>query len=263
MKIVNKESVIYKRRIIQIYEGSKYGEFIAEKLGTYFDINKLNEIPKEELYEKLPQTVKKNLSPYTNYPFMEIDYSFKNFKFPPQHPIEGLIYCCSDYNDEYYMPINEFHNYSLKLKESAFIEMCAHLGAKEIILMEEEINGEKTELNLELNVWVIKAKAEYNESKSTESKSAFSYRFPKPEEFNINKYDSKWVESEPTWNTLQNLRINNDLESYVAEFSYSDEMGITASLAAKLFKFGLEIGGSFNEIKKTQRKYHITFWNRN
>ncbi|MGM0946660.1 MAG: hypothetical protein ACQEW9_15895 [Bacteroidota bacterium] len=263
MEIITKDAVVYKRRIIQIFEGSKYEEFLTETVGSIFPYSEIKKIPKRDFYENLPISLKKKLRPIIKYPFVEIDYAFNNFKFPPQHPIEGLIYCCSDFESNYYMPLNEFHSYSLKLKESAFIEMCAHLGAKEIVLIDENINDKKTDLNLNLNLLKFKAGANYSENETSQINSNFIFRFPKPKCFKNENYENNWIESEPSWNTLQKLRINNDLKEYVADFSYTDEMGITASLAAKIVSFGLEIGGSFKEIKKVNRKYSVTFWEKN
>ena len=63
-----------------------------------------------------------------NVNFGEIDYCINNFKFPPQHPQKGIVYSCCDYEPDFYIPVSSFHQHTLQLKESAFIEMCAHLG---------------------------------------------------------------------------------------------------------------------------------------
>lgn len=197
--------------------------------------------------------------------FGEIDYCYENFRFPPQHPQRGIIYSCPDYESDYYIPIAKFHEHSLKLKESAFIEMCAHLGAKEILLIDEVINGVKTEINIDVKgvpskVGNIDGKIQNNYHSDNEEKSKFSITFPKPLSLNKTEFKSKWIDTEPRWKTIQKTRIENNTDKINAEFSYTDEMGIDTKLSVKLGEKGLNIGGKFNKIKEVNRKYQVTFW---
>lgn len=194
--------------------------------------------------------------------FGEIDYCYDNFRFAAQHPQKGIVYSCSDYESDYYIPLSDFHKHSFKLKESAFIEMCAHLGAKEIILVEEVIDNTKTELNIDakgMDKVNGKFGAEYNSN--YENKSKIKITFPKPENLNKTEYKSKWLDTEPTWKTLQKVRLENNAEHFNAEFSYKDDMGINSNLALELGSKGLNIGGSFNEMQRVERKYIVDFWN--
>lgn len=71
------------------------------------------------------------------------------------------------------------------------------------------------------------------------------------------------MNGEPTWNTLQKIRLEKDVNNYTAEFSYVDEMGINADVAGSLNGIGLNIGGSFEEIKKKKYKFEVEFWQKN
>jgi hypothetical protein len=201
----------------------------------------------------------------SNIGFGEIDYCFDNFRFPPQHPQRGIVYSCPDYESDYYIPISNFHEYSLKLKESAFNEMCAHLGAKEIILTEEIIDDKKTNINVEANgvptqVGEIDAKLDVNHNKKTTTGTKKRILLSKPKKFNNTKYESKWIDSEPTWRSLQKMRLDNKLNRYTVEFNYADEMGINSNLSIGLRDKGLKIGGEFKKMKNVKREYDIIFW---
>lgn len=188
----------------------------------------------------------------------EIDYCAENFRFPPQHPVNGVVYACPDYQPEYYVPIANFHEYAFQLKMGAFIEMCSSLGAKKCSIVFAEENGK--ELNFDGSVNAIdenKLKATFK--KSSSQSFASDYEFPKPNQ--IVQFDSPWIETEPSWSSVQRIRLKNGITRSRIEFNYSDEMGITSQIAGKLSKAGINLGGSFNEIKKTKLIYEVEFWN--
>jgi len=59
---------------------------------------------------------------------------------------------------------------------------------------------------------------------------------------------------------MNNLRRNNHLKEIGAEFSCVDDMGINASFTARLGPFGINIGGSFQEMTKIRLSYNVIFW---
>lgn len=260
MKIIKKETPIYNRRIILIDEETKNPTILNWKqIGI--------DLISFGVGVKIPSNSKNFSENYLNNStsFGEIEYCNNNFKFPPQHPQKGIVYSCPDFESDFYIPISTFHQHSLKLKESAFIEMCAHLGAKEILLIEETEDDIKVKTdtkadNIPSQNGNISAsmKTEYKSNQTNSEKIRFS--FPKPPKHNSTPYKSRWIESEPTWRTLQKVRLENKVQEYSAELNYTDEMGITIDLAAKINKMGLNIGGSFNKIKRIERTYKVHFW---
>jgi hypothetical protein len=76
----------------------------------------------------------------------------------------------------------------------------------------------------------------------------------------IKEYDSPWMATEPTWVAMYNMRRNNKLTVYEAEFHYTEDMGITDSVAAEIDKMGVNLGGSFESIKRERLKYKVIFW---
>jgi hypothetical protein len=259
MKIIKKETPIYNRRIILIDDEAKNTNFNWKQFGIdFFSFGSYLKVAYKSI--NFSENYLHNLTG-----FGEIDYCNNNFKFPPQHPQKGIVYSCPDFESDFYIPISNFHQHSLKLKESAFIEMCAHLGAKEIVLIEETQDDVK--IKIDTNVDNIPSQngnlsggfeKEYKSSQTNSGKISFS--FPKPSKHNSTLYESKWIETEPTWRTLQKVRLENKVAEYSAELNYTDEMGITINLASKINKMGFNIGGNFNKIKKIERKYKVLFW---
>lgn len=258
MKKIKRDTPIYNRRIILIDEEKNNPKINWSKLIGDSLTSPLLAVTKS-LYDN--DTYLNNSTA-----FGEIDYCNNNFKFPPQHPQKGVVYSCPDFESDFYIPIANFHQHALKLKENAFIEMCAHLGAKEIILMEEIVDNVKINLDAKANniptqngtvTGGIKGGFEKNEFKGYN----VSYKIPKPSKHNFKPYENKWIETEPDWRTLQKVRIENNVSEYSTGLNYTDEMGINLEVAGNLSKIGLNIGGDFNKIKKVERKYKILFWN--
>src|SRR5690606_32153979 len=71
----------------------------------------------------------------------EIGEAREKFRFPVNHPIDGVMYSCSDLEPDLYVPVAGFHDYMYQARLNAFIEMCGGLGAKEIKILYAEENG--------------------------------------------------------------------------------------------------------------------------
>ena len=193
----------------------------------------------------------------------EIDYCAENFNFPPQHPANEVVYTCPDYQSDYYLPIASFHEYTFQLKMSAFMEMCSSLGARNISLIYAEENGKDLNINVGANGIPSQfGKVDFDNKTNANSKSDNAFNltasFPKPKE--IKEFTSKWISTEPTWVSMQRIRLSNGFDETEVEFNYSDEMGIDSSLVAKLNGMGVNIGGKFKEITKRKLKYKVNFW---
>jgi hypothetical protein len=70
------------------------------------------------------------------------------------------------------------------------------------------------------------------------------------------------MNGEPTWGVMQRLRFERNLERYRAEFSYFDDMGIDANVAAKIAGVGLNIGGEFKQMHQRKWIFDVEFWPR-
>jgi hypothetical protein len=261
------------RRIIIIGSKSTYQELIDRQnedpvkefakqilLGALDPFNLFN---LEKDIKDIKKILPKNSGKLPDYPVYDIDQVKEYFKFPPQHPITNTAYAMCDVVPDIYIPLNNFHNYFQEQKHASFIKLCASLGAKEVFLESAEINNKAygfnadTDIPTELGMLGLNANVGIKKDNSYNGKLSFTFSEKNKE---IKEYDSPWINTEPTWENMADMRKNNYIETFKAEYRYIDDMGITANLSAKLNGMGINIGGSFNEIKKIILKYHVIFW---
>lgn len=197
-------------------------------------------------------------------PTLELAMARKKFKFPHQHPIDGVMYGCCDFEPDLYLPLAGFHDHFYETKMNAFVELCSSLNAKEIQIMYAEENGEDITSKFKgTNIPTPKGMADVGgdvsyHSKTSDDTSIF-YSFGQPTK-PLREFKSSWMNSEPSWKTLQKVRIEGDAEKFTANFNHIDEMGITADLAAGLNKMGINIGGTYSKLTKRRFKFQVEFW---
>lgn len=197
------------------------------------------------------------------YPVVNINSIPSELNFPPQHPVDGVLYASCDFDPKRYVPFYDFHRKIKEAKVSAFIKMCADLGAKYCKVLYAEEDGKDISENLKLNNIPTNAgNLNIQQSASFSSQYNFSnsyeYSFNKP--IAIKESKSIWLNSEPSWRNLQEMRLKNNVSICKGEFTYLDEMGITGDLAVSLVNTGLNLGGEFRKIVKTIYKFEVVFW---
>lgn len=200
------------------------------------------------------------------YPIYNIDEARKSFKFPPSHPQNGIVYATSEIDDLLYVPLSSFHKYMYESKMASFTELCASLGAKncKILYAEEndiDITSKLKLQNIPTSSGVLNSDFDFGYNKKNSQDADIFFSFPKQN--SIKEYDNVWMNGEPTWKTLQKLRLENDVEKYTTEFNYSDDLGVTADIANSLNGIGFNIGGTFQKLKKTRYKFEVEFWPKN
>jgi hypothetical protein len=178
-----------------------------------------------------------------------------NYRFPPNHPIKDTAYALCYLIPDLYIPISNFHNYFQEMKHAAFVQLCASLGAKEIIVNDIEIDNKKLDLNGSMPETISRFGLKHD--KNHELKIAYTFSEGNKE---IKDYDSPWIDTEPTWKAMIELRKQNYLKTFDCEYNYTDDFGINANLKTKIQAFDINIGGNFNAMKKTIIKYNVKFW---
>lgn len=199
-----------------------------------------------------------------NPPALEINTARRKFKFPLQHPIDGVMYSSCDVQPDLYFPLAGFHDYFFESKVNALIELCSSLNAKEIkVIYAEEDSIDVTTKFKGKNIPTPKGLGNIGVDTSftsaQSSEGDIFYSFGKPTK-DIMEFQSPWLETEPSWITLQNVRLNGDAEHHIVNFSQTDEVGITADLAADLNQIGVNIGGTYNKLVKRKFKFQVEFW---
>jgi len=152
----------------------------------------------------------------------------KLFRFPPNHPIVNTAYAMAEVYPDHYVQLSEFHEYFKQTKHAAFIELCASLGAKEICIEKAELNNQNLDINSDIKTPLASLGLGINirQNKETGEKVAFKFS---DENKGIKEYDSPWINAEPSWRSMNNLRRKNHLQEIGAEFTYVDDMGINAN----------------------------------
>lgn len=197
-------------------------------------------------------------------PAVNLEDATKHFKFPPQHPQNGVAYACCGIDDKYYYPLANFHEYVNEKKQSAFIELCSSLNASEIILTSYEENGKKFEgsamiKKIPSKVGFIDISKNLDYKNTSSKQELVFYKFNQPKK-NIYFYDNPWIESVPSWDTLRKIRLENSLDLYQTQLDFTDDMGVNANIISKLDKTDISIGGNYNKMKKRKYNLKVTFW---
>ncbi len=232
--------VLPHRRILTI------GEKLKKLWDNDFDITTIRD------YEKY----KKNKEP--NLCFADINKLPDDFHFPPNHPIDGVLYACSDTDPDNYFPFCDFHKHMYQMKLSAFKEMCSFLGAKSCkTILSEDITKEMEGSFKITSLGSINA----NGVSSNKLKTKIDCSFPKPKN-GIREYKSRWLDAEPTWRSLQKDRLDRtrDISKIFFEFNYNENSSINANMASNFKKIGLNLGGEFQEVKIENMTIEIEFW---
>jgi hypothetical protein len=151
-----------------------------------------------------------------------------------------------------YVPLNIFHTYFQQKKHSSFIELCASLGAKEVYLEFAEIDNKSYKINTSSDILIeelskLGVNLNVNGHKNMNGKIAYTFS---EKNNKIKDYQSVWIETEPTWESMIKMRINNHAKTCNVEYNYTDDFGINADVIAKCADFWINIGGEFNKMKK-------------
>ena len=257
-----KELPLHERNICIFADENKKREFNDP---DWIEVGKDLFVPSFILYRlwknryNLKEIYKKKLP----YPIFDLDEARSSFNFPPSHPQNGFVYATSEFDEYLYVPLSSFHRYMYESKMAAFVELCSSLGAKSCKVVYAEENGQVITSNLVLNNIPTNAgvlNTEANFSKSSKKNQNVDVYFSFPPYKKITKYETKWMNGEPTWETLQKVRLQNSVENYSAEFNYADDFGVTADVANSLNGVGVKIGGSFSEFKKIKYLFDVEFW---
>lgn len=198
------------------------------------------------------------------YPIFDLNKSRDYFQFPMNHPVDRQIYACCDAEPNLYVPLASFHDYMYQAKLSAFHKLCANLLAKRCLV--NSVEEDNIDITSKIGTTGIPSSfgpisaginGGYKSNKNTSAKIFAEY--PKKNKKPIIT-ETKWMNGEPTWLNMQKLRMENRLKKMQADFCYTDDMGINASVAAKVSSIGIDIGGEYQKMKKRKLSFEIEFW---
>jgi len=204
-----------------------------------------------------PADFKKNRSHIV----FELANAKDRFQFPPQHPQEGIVYACCDLLPDTYVPVATFHSYMHQSKMSAFMELCAGLGAKRYALESCEETDRKASIGITLPIPMIPGlnlKEAVTRTGEHTMKQNLGMSFPEPTR--IQPSTNQWLNAEPTWQAMQRIRLEQDIDTFRAEFDCTDSMGIDAEVGIRFKKLGIDIGGNFQDVQHKRMVFLVEFW---
>jgi hypothetical protein len=181
------------------------------------------------------------------------------FEFSPNHPIINTVYAMAEVYPNTYVQLNEFHAYFKETKHASFIELCASLGAKEICIESAEINNKSLDIKGDIKTPLNSLGLGISIKQNNETGEKIAFKFSQDNK-EIKEYYSPWINAEPSWRSMINLRKKSHLQEVGAQFNYTDDMGINAKLYAKMANYGVNIGGNFIEMTKIRLGYNVIFW---
>ena len=163
-----------------------------------------------------------------------------------------------------YVPFSSFHRYMYEAKMSAFNLLCANLGVKVCRVVYAEEEGKNVTCRFGLpgipsQAGSVSGKAGLGRKESYTESASLLIQLPRPVA-PLKPTSSGWMNSEPTWTTMQTLRLERDIEHYTSEFAYTCDMGVNGKASAKVARIGFDIGGKFEEMKSQRLRFDVEFW---
>ena len=202
--------------------------------------------------------------PQYPYPIYDPRTAKAKFRFPVQHPQDGVTYACCEAEPDLYVPLASFHQFMYESKMEAFNALCRNLGAKRCSVIYAEENGFECTAKFKADDIPTSngpvsggASININRNDKATAKAFFEYEKPRTQ---IKGSSSIWMNGEATWRSMQSGRLENGLKSFQAEFTYDDNLGISAELAGKISSIGLSIGGDFKEMSQRRWIFEVEFW---
>jgi len=170
--------------------------------------------------------------------------------FPPGHPQEKVLYVGHPTKPEIYYPFSEFHRMTFEHKFSEALEMLMSLGATEIEVY--RVKGWSNEFSAKLNVSIKdwEPGIEVSKDKKAAGKLLFKASFKGKKKPTLPK-NLVWYPHEQTWQKIAEGRMKYGMKNFALIIQYEDNFGVNTGLKVKVIKSGLDIGGKFEDHKKT------------
>ena len=171
---------------------------------------------------------------------------------PPGHPRPKAVYIGHPTVPEVYYTFAEFHRSTFEHKFSEAINLLMHLGATYIRV--QHVHGWSKDFSSRLSVALGESSAgvsgEAGGTRYSGAQLLYEATFPGAKEAKLPE-TLVWFPHEPTWQAVANGRIEFSLQEFALNVAYEDDFGINADLKASAGKAGLDLGGKFEDHKKT------------
>lgn len=182
-----------------------------------------------------------------------------NFIFPINHPIDGCMYLSSIVDNTVFYPLSEYHQKLKQEKLNDFLKLCAYLGTKKCSVVSEDSSKMEVKGNIGIDINKDKGKEEVKYNRNRYSFLNFSYEFPEDNKI-LEEYNSLWINGEPSWKTMQDLRLQRGVLKWRAAFNYTDDFSINSDFDMTVKKIGINVGVNFNSIETEKLIFEVEFY---
>lgn len=171
-------------------------------------------------------------------------------RFPPGHPLPAGIYREHPFRERMYYPGESYDRVLFEERESELIKLLVNLGATKIIIEERNVAEDSASSTLGAQATVL-ATADYQQSKREKGFDSRSrtidlgprrnFRASNLQAVEKDHKAYRWLDWEPSWQSLLYARVFGHCLSSEVELSFSkDTMALTAgALGFDLAKLGI------------------------
>lgn len=186
------------------------------------------------------------------------DTQARNLMFPAGHPRRRVVYAAEPGAAGNYFPVADFHRYVFDRKVSEALRLVRSLGATQISI--EYVEGFDRSAGIDLSVSPTDAGvgAKGASTNKVNSGAKFTMQLSPTMAAHIPS-DLTWFASEPFWQEVAQARLESGLRSFALDLNYTEDLGVDANLKAKIASVGLEVGGTYQEHRRTVWKLSGTF----
>jgi hypothetical protein len=171
---------------------------------------------------------------------------------PPGHPRDRVVYVGHPAVPELYYGVAQFHRFTFEHKFAEAIQLLMALGATSLRV--ESVKGWSQEMAASISAPIPGQPVQVGVEGGQREKIAASALFEARQNVSLHPQVPDglvWYPHEPTWRQIADGRLNSGLTSFQLALSYEDDYGVNLGLKAKIDKYGLEVGGSFEEHVST------------
>lgn len=177
---------------------------------------------------------------------------------------ENIVYVAHPRQDDFFLPLAEFHSYLLQDKRGEFVRLASALGAKKIELLDSKIASREAEIGISIPEpsTMSTIGGEITASNRTEANFSLDAMFDSPTNYPAIPQNLRWFLQEPLWQAMAEARVDHWVNRFKVRFSYAQNFGITTKLEAKIADFGLQAGGSFSSMQQIEQEYLVEFFSK-
>lgn len=171
-----------------------------------------------------------------------------NLTFPIGHPRDRVLYAGNPAVPNMYYTTALFHRLTFEHKFSEAVAMLMALGASEFKV--QHVRGWSSEFAASLNVLLPIIGVDTDRSKASTSHILYTASLTGTETPTLPD-TLFWYHHEPTWRQIADGRMKYGLQKFSLTVRYEEDYGVSTKLGALIPQVGLDIGGKFEEHKRT------------